>query len=106
MNDNRSMETVRYEYLKIRAVKHEPKPKSLVKVNSNIFVIVNRILTPLAKGFLQVVVWGGGHSLTYVQDNNVYYVEDPARPKDVTVLTNEGVVGQVYFGVTDWIYEG
>ncbi|KAJ2944626.1 hypothetical protein O0L34_g3978 [Tuta absoluta] len=65
----------------------------------------NKTVIPLSPSLLQVVVWGAGRSLAYVKDNNVYYVPDCSRPRDITPLTNEGVPGQVYFGVTDWIYE-
>ncbi|XP_026326688.1 venom dipeptidyl peptidase 4-like isoform X2 [Hyposmocoma kahamanoa] len=71
----------------------------------SLYNLEKKILTELGKGYLQTAIWGGDHSIAYVQDNNVYYVADSARPDDVTILTNEGVVGQVYFGVTDWIYE-
>ncbi|KAI5632831.1 prolyl oligopeptidase family domain-containing protein [Phthorimaea operculella] len=64
-----------------------------------------KTVIPLSPSLLQVVVWGAGRSLAYVKDNNVYYVKDCSKPQDITPLTNEGVPGQVYFGVTDWIYE-
>lgn len=52
------------------------------------------------------MVWGIGKSVAYVQDNNVYYVPDITQADYVGALTTGGVPGEVYFGATDWIYEG
>ncbi|XP_032529927.2 venom dipeptidyl peptidase 4 [Danaus plexippus] len=59
----------------------------------------------IAHGPLQVVVWGSDKSLAYVEDNNVYYIPDLAQPDVVTALTKDGIPGEIYHGVTDWIYE-
>lgn len=71
----------------------------------SVYDLENKSTQNISKGDLQVVAWGHGHSLAYVQNNNVYYVPDAARPDDVTPLTTEGKLGEVYFGVADWIYE-
>lgn len=65
-----------------------------------------RSISNIGNGSLQVVVWGNDHALAYVQDNNVYYVPDVSSPDIVTPLTTDGVIGNIYHGVTDWIYEG
>lgn len=65
-----------------------------------------RTLVRLGDGHLQAVVWGSGRSLAYVQKSNVYYVKDVTHADRVVPLTTAGIPGEVYFGITDWIYEG
>ncbi|XP_028039799.1 venom dipeptidyl peptidase 4-like [Bombyx mandarina] len=67
--------------------------------------IEKRLIYKLSDYALQVVVWGIGKSVAYVQDNNVYYVPDITQADYVGALTTGGVPGEVYFGATDWIYE-
>ncbi|XP_049872688.1 venom dipeptidyl peptidase 4 [Pectinophora gossypiella] len=71
----------------------------------SVYNLENKTITNIASGPLQTVVWGGGNSLAYVQNNNVFYVPDCSRPDIITPLTNEGIPGEVYYGVPDWIYE-
>ncbi|KAJ2944624.1 hypothetical protein O0L34_g3977 [Tuta absoluta] len=52
---------------------------------------------------LQLCIFGGGHSLAYVLDNNVYYL--PENSSQAIQLTFDGVPGVVYNGHTDWVYE-
>lgn len=60
----------------------------------------------MGQGPLQEVVWSKPNGLAYVQDNNVYYVPNVAQPNVIATLTTEGVPVEVYYGTTDWIYEG
>lgn len=62
-------------------------------------------ITRLASGSLQIVIWSKQRSLAYVKDNNVYYVPDVNRLDKVAQLTTDGVPGEIYHGVTDWLYE-
>lgn len=75
----------------------------MYKYHFNLFY---RVIQNISEGPLQVVSWSRGHSLAYVQNNNVYYVADVARPDVVKALTTDGKLGEVYYGVADWIYEG
>ncbi|CAG5056646.1 unnamed protein product [Parnassius apollo] len=52
---------------------------------------------------LQLCIFGGGHSLAYVLDNNVYYL--PENSSEAIQITYDGVPGVVYNGHTDWVYE-
>ncbi|KAI5632829.1 venom dipeptidyl peptidase 4 [Phthorimaea operculella] len=52
---------------------------------------------------LQLCIFGGGHSLAYVLDNNVYYL--PENSSQPIQLTSDGIPGVVYNGHTDWVYE-
>lgn len=65
-----------------------------------------RKITRIGQGIIQVVIWGKGRSLAYVQDNNVYYVPDVRTPHITYALTKDGVPGEIYHGVPDWLYEG
>ncbi|XP_023940299.1 venom dipeptidyl peptidase 4 [Bicyclus anynana] len=71
----------------------------------SVYNIEDKSIRNISQGPLQVVVWGKDDSLAYVQNNNVYYIPDVANPTVVTALTTDGVNGQIYHGVTDWIYE-
>lgn len=52
---------------------------------------------------VQVVIFAPtGKALIYVQDNNIYYVDNDGVPH---VITNDGIPGVVYNGVPDWVYE-
>lgn len=53
---------------------------------------------------LQLCIFGGGHSLAYVLDNNVYYL--PENRSEAIQITNDGIPGVFYNGHTDWVYEG
>ncbi|XP_060806979.1 uncharacterized protein LOC106142992 [Amyelois transitella] len=52
---------------------------------------------------LQLCIFGGGHSLAYVLNNNVYYL--PENYLQPIQLTYDGVEGVIYNGHTDWVYE-
>lgn len=71
----------------------------------SVYELENKSISSIGNGSLQVVVWGNDHALAYVQDNNVYYMPDVSTPDIVTPLTTDGVIGNIYHGVTDWIYE-
>lgn len=53
---------------------------------------------------LQLCLFGSGHSLAYVLDNNVYYL--PENSTTAIQLTSDGIPGVIYNGHTDWVYEG
>lgn len=53
---------------------------------------------------LQLCIFGGGHSLAYVLDNNVYYLPD--FNEQAIQLTTDGIPGEFYNGHNDWVYEG
>lgn len=53
---------------------------------------------------LQLCIFGGGHSLAYVLDNNLYYL--PENSNQAIQITTDGVPGVIYNGHTDWVYEG
>lgn len=53
---------------------------------------------------LQLCIFGGGHSLAYVLDNNVYYLPD--FNEQAIQLTDDGIPGEIYNGHNDWVYEG
>ncbi|CAH0749131.1 unnamed protein product [Diatraea saccharalis] len=66
----------------------------------------DKSIQKIANGLpLQVVVWSGSNALAYVKDNNVFYIPDLKQADASIQLTTKGVPGEVYFGVTDWIYE-
>lgn len=73
------------------------------------YVVYNKkdkTLTKIGDGQqLQAAVWGSDNSIAYVLKNNVYYLPNADDPSRVVLLTKDGVPGQVYYGVTDWIYE-
>ncbi|XP_063617877.1 uncharacterized protein LOC134790840 [Cydia splendana] len=52
---------------------------------------------------LQLCIFGGGHSLAYVLDNNVYYL--PENSNEAIQLTDDGIPGVIYNGHADWVYE-
>ncbi|XP_073941055.1 uncharacterized protein [Choristoneura fumiferana] len=52
---------------------------------------------------LQLCIFGGGHSLAYVLDNNVYYL--PENSSEAIQLTDDGIPGVIYNGHADWVYE-
>ncbi|XP_068620784.1 uncharacterized protein [Battus philenor] len=52
---------------------------------------------------LQLCIFGGGHSLAYVLDNNVYYL--PEDSNQAIQITTDGVPGVIYNGHADWVYE-
>lgn len=41
---------------------------------------------------------------TFVSENNLYYQQDPFTT--CTQVTSSGIVGEIYNGITDWLYEG
>ncbi|CAH0749134.1 unnamed protein product [Diatraea saccharalis] len=52
---------------------------------------------------LQLCIFGGDHALAYVLDNNLYYL--PEDSTEAIAITDDGVVGVIYNGHTDWVYE-
>ncbi|KPJ11944.1 Venom dipeptidyl peptidase 4 [Papilio machaon] len=52
---------------------------------------------------LQLCIFGGGHSLAYVLDNNIYYL--PEDSSQAIQITSDGIPGVIYNGHTDWVYE-
>ncbi|XP_050361883.1 uncharacterized protein LOC126781104 [Nymphalis io] len=52
---------------------------------------------------LQLCIFGGGHSLAYVLDNNLYYL--PQNSDQPVQITNDGIPGVIYNGHADWVYE-
>uniref|UniRef100_A0A2A4JET8 Venom dipeptidyl peptidase 4 n=1 Tax=Heliothis virescens TaxID=7102 RepID=A0A2A4JET8_HELVI len=52
---------------------------------------------------LQLCIFGGGHSVAYVLDNNVYYL--PENRQEAIQITNDGIPGVYYNGHADWVYE-
>lgn len=56
--------------------------------------------------FLQLASWAPrGNALVYVYQNNIYYRPEAEVAVDYQI-TDTGVVGTVYNGVPDWVYEG
>ncbi|XP_014362770.2 venom dipeptidyl peptidase 4 [Papilio machaon] len=70
-----------------------------------VYDIELKTTSKIGQGRTQVVEWGTGGALAYVENNNVYYVPNVARPHIVTALTSTGIPGELYHGATDWIYE-
>ncbi|KAF5289051.1 hypothetical protein FQA39_LY03930 [Lamprigera yunnana] len=57
------------------------------------------------KEFLQLVKWDPqGSGLAYVLQNNIYYLPNVTKVTS-RQITRDGVVGVIYNGVPDWIYE-
>ncbi|KAG7311672.1 hypothetical protein JYU34_002725, partial [Plutella xylostella] len=52
---------------------------------------------------LQLCIFGGGHSLAYVLDNDLYYLPEGAAAP--VRITTDGVPDVLYNGHTDWVYE-
>ncbi|CAH0726548.1 unnamed protein product, partial [Brenthis ino] len=52
---------------------------------------------------LQLCIFGGGHSLAYVLDNNLYYL--PENSNQPIQITSDGIPGVIYNGHADWVYE-
>lgn len=71
----------------------------------HVYNLETKSIVDLARGPLQVVVWGSSLSLAYVQNNNVYYVPNVTKIDVVAPLTVDGVPGEMYYGAADWIYE-
>ncbi|PZC83344.1 hypothetical protein B5X24_HaOG208108 [Helicoverpa armigera] len=69
-----------------------------------VYDLETKSIIRLGKNALDVVIWGTGRSLAYVRENNVYYVRDVDSDTAVA-LTRDGVPGEIYNGVTDWLYE-
>lgn len=46
-----------------------------------------------------------GHALLLVYEYDVYYKPEPQKNTTYRV-TNDGIPGQIYNGVPDWLYEG
>jgi len=47
----------------------------------------------------------GGAGVVFVQNNDLYHLDRLPEGK-VTRVTSSGVMGTVYNGVADWLYEG
>lgn len=55
---------------------------------------------------MQYATWGPiGSSVVFVVRNNIYYRPD-AEEKKVIEITNDGLLGHIYNGIPDWVYEG
>ncbi|CAB3231231.1 unnamed protein product [Arctia plantaginis] len=52
---------------------------------------------------LQLCIFGGGHALAYVLENDLYYL--PEGQSESLRITNDGIPGEIYNGHTDWVYE-
>lgn len=58
------------------------------------------------ESLLQYATWGPvGSSVVFVVRNNIYYKQD-AQQKNVIEVTNDGLLGHIYNGIPDWVYEG
>ncbi|KAK3082641.1 hypothetical protein FSP39_001205, partial [Pinctada imbricata] len=58
--------------------------------------------------FFQYVGWAPvGHSLVYVQENNIYYITSPGHGTNIkpTQITSDGEQGRILNGIPDWVYE-
>lgn len=53
---------------------------------------------------LQLCLFGGGHSLAYVLDNDLYYL--PENSEQAIRITDDGIPRIIYNGHADWVYEG
>ncbi|KAL4715115.1 hypothetical protein ACJJTC_012162 [Scirpophaga incertulas] len=70
----------------------------------NLYEIDTRTLLPIAdQQRLQLCIFGAGHSLAYVLNNNLYYLPDGSTP--AIQITTDGVDGIIYNGHADWVYE-
>ncbi|CAH0603285.1 unnamed protein product [Chrysodeixis includens] len=69
-----------------------------------VYDLETKSIIRLGKKSLDVVVWGTGRSLAYVRECNVYYVHD-VDTDNAVALTRDGKPGEIYHGVTDWLYE-
>nr|CAH7730215.1 unnamed protein product [Callosobruchus chinensis] len=55
---------------------------------------------------LQIAQFGSiGHSVVYVRDNNIYYINSISDVQNPIQITSFGVPLLIYCGVPDWIYE-
>ncbi|XP_013386097.1 inactive dipeptidyl peptidase 10 isoform X2 [Lingula anatina] len=56
---------------------------------------------------LQYAGWSpNGHLISYVYNNNLYYVSDPENVVSTTrQLTHDGAPNLIYNGIPDWLYE-
>lgn len=55
---------------------------------------------------MQHAEWlGNSTSLVLVHENDIYIRQSPSDEEDIR-LTNTGVPGIIYNGVTDWLYQG
>ncbi|CAK1549747.1 unnamed protein product [Leptosia nina] len=52
---------------------------------------------------LQLCIFGAGHSLAYVLNNDLYYL--PQNSETPIRITNDGEPTVIYNGHTDWVYE-
>ncbi|XP_063839135.1 uncharacterized protein LOC135088176 [Ostrinia nubilalis] len=69
-----------------------------------LYEILTGAVTTIANGQrLQLCIFGGGHSLAYVLDNNLYYL--PENSVEPIQITSDGIPGIIYNGHTDWVYE-
>lgn len=55
---------------------------------------------------MQHAEWlGNSTSLVLVHENDIYIRQSPSNEEDIR-LTDTGVPGIIYNGVTDWLYQG
>ncbi|GBP92887.1 Venom dipeptidyl peptidase 4 [Eumeta japonica] len=70
----------------------------------SLYQISTGTVTEIAGGQrLQLCIFGGGHSLAYVLDNNLYYL--PGGAAQPFQITTDGIPDEIYNGHTDWVYE-
>lgn len=58
------------------------------------------------EAILQLAVWAPvGNSIAFVARNNIFY-RPSATSLQVKQITKNGIIGNIYNGVPDWVYEG
>ena len=75
--------------------------------NCTLFIFSQKI--EIANGArLQLCIFSGAdsnsHAVAYVLDNNLYYL--PSSTAQPIQITDTGIVGELYNGHADWVYEG
>lgn len=61
----------------------------------------------MARNSVQLAVFAPEtNAIAYVDRNNIFYRANPEDEKADVQLTFDGVNGQLYNGVPDWVYEG
>lgn len=63
-------------------------------------------LKAFGESVLQLAVWAPvGNGIVFVAKNDIFYRPN-ATSSTVRQITRDGVIGNVYNGVPDWVYEG